>query len=177
MFLLSVLNMLETEEEQHKFRFIYEQYKDLVMYLALERVHDYGLAEDVCQETFLAVARNLNKLDETNAKATKAYVAAIATGKAINAFHKEQTRQRISLDEVGSADVPDENAFTRFETMELKNAVNRLPEEDRMYLYLTYSFGYTSKEIGKMMNVTPETVRKHLQRARQQLKKMMEEGL
>ena len=54
--------------------------------------------------------------------------------------------------------------------------VMRLPPKYRVPLYLYHYEGYSVQEIGKLLHMNPSTVRTRLSRARETLKKQLEEG-
>ena len=45
------------------FNCVYEQYVDLVYYTAYDVIHDYHLAQDVCQEVFEKMFFHVNELE------------------------------------------------------------------------------------------------------------------
>ena len=50
------------------FNYVYYRYVDLAHYVANSVVHDYHLAQDVCQEIFIKLYLNINGLDEERVK-------------------------------------------------------------------------------------------------------------
>ena len=62
--------------------------------------------------------------------------------------------------------------FTAQENIVL-DAVAALPLKYRQVVYLHYIEGYTSVEIGKLLNINPNTVLSQLSRARTQLKEAL----
>jgi len=52
----------------------------------------------------------------------------------------------------------------------------QLPAEERACIHLFYYEGYSTKEIARIMKTAPGTVRSRLSRARQRLKKLLENG-
>ena len=55
------------------------------------------------------------------------------------------------------------------------NAVMQLPEKYRVAVHLFYYEGYSVEEIGKMTDTKPSTVKSHLYRAREALRKVLKE--
>ncbi|HIT88935.1 MAG TPA: sigma-70 family RNA polymerase sigma factor [Candidatus Merdenecus merdavium] len=51
-----------TKEE--KFDQVYYQYKNLIMKVALDRLHDYHIAQEICQQTFLEYYVHIDRLEE-----------------------------------------------------------------------------------------------------------------
>lgn len=86
--MLLFLTMIDKEEDRSKFVQIYERYACFMWFLANERLHDAGLAEDAVQEAFLALTRHMDKVGEVNSAATKNFLATIVKNKAIDMVRK-----------------------------------------------------------------------------------------
>lgn len=56
------ISMLETEEQQDKFSYIYQNYVGFMYHVAKEVVKEHYLAEDVVHETFLQLIRIIDKV-------------------------------------------------------------------------------------------------------------------
>ena len=84
------LSMLDSEEEKSKFVLIYEKYRYFLWYLANEKLQDAFLAEDAVQETFLALTRHLDKVDEVDSVRTRNFVATIVKSKAIDMIRRKK---------------------------------------------------------------------------------------
>lgn len=54
--------------ERESFNRIYKQYYKLVIHVAFDLLHDYDLAEDVCQEVFVKFHKKIEGLDEDKLK-------------------------------------------------------------------------------------------------------------
>ena len=65
------LALLDTQEEQEKFREIYENYRHFMWYIAQQKLKDTHLAEDAVQEAFLALTRHLDKVEDAHSPRTK----------------------------------------------------------------------------------------------------------
>ena len=55
------------------------------------------------------------------------------------------------------------------------NAVMQLPDKYRTAVHLFYYEGYSVEEIGKMTDTNPSTVKSHLHRAREALRRVLKE--
>jgi RNA polymerase sigma-70 factor (ECF subfamily) len=67
--------------------------------------------------------------------------------------------------------------FDRLEAaLELKEALNTLPEDRRQLIEMAELEGMTSKELATLLNLTPENVRQRLSRSRRELKDFFEEA-
>ena len=63
--------MIDAEEDKQKFAILYETYRHLMMKVALNVLKDTFLAEDAVHEAFIKIAKNMEKIGEIDATATK----------------------------------------------------------------------------------------------------------
>ena len=56
----------------------------------------------------------------------------------------------------------------------LADAIAKLPPTQRECVILHFHYGYSTREIGKMMNCTQHAIQKHIWRAKQNLKEELE---
>ena len=176
MVIFPFLEMLENEEDKSRFKQLYDEYRDMVMFIGLKYLkNNFALAEDACHDVFTYLAAHFEKIDdEIQASRTKNFVATLARGTAINLFHKEFNPKHEYLEELENFDISDDNALNRFDKVEMKMAMEKLPEEDQTYIILSGVFGYTSAEIGEAFDLKPATVRKHLQLSKAKMRKDLE---
>ena len=170
------LDLVDTEPEKSKFQQLYYKYIDLFMWIAMDKLKNHYLAEEAVQDAFLYIAKNFDKVGDVESKVTKGYLCTIIQGFAINKFNKENKAIHLFLEdeEFTTFNYDDEKFFNSLDAVELKIAVNSLPDDSRNYLYLTYVYGYTSKEIGEMYNISSNLVRKKIQFAKKDVRKYYE---
>ena len=63
--------MVDTTEEKRKFVILYENYRYLMLKVAVDILHDYQLAEDAVQEAFVRVAKHMENVGQPEETATK----------------------------------------------------------------------------------------------------------
>lgn len=168
------LSMLDSPEEQTKFRRFYEKYVGLVLWISGTRLrNNQAIAEECAQETFLYLAKNFSKIDEIESGQTKAYVAVVATTYAIKWFHQEfepvPFKAEINME---YEDVGDELRI--YDTYELKEAVDQLEDDTKMIVYLKYAHGLSVPEINEMCRMSEYMIRKKLREARAKIKEYIE---
>ena len=155
------LNLLDTQSEKDKFANLYDKYKNLLYWISYGKTKSSQDAEECVQETFFYVAKHFEKIGDVNSSKTKGYLATIVTGFSIDIYNN--MTQNLSY-------------FDNIETFELSCAIeNVLSEEEKIYVYLKYVYGYKSTEIAEIYNVTDISVRKKIERAKAKLKKYFEE--
>lgn len=176
--MIAFLDLLDTQEEKNKFEQLYHKYSNLLMWIAMKMLNDKHSAEEVVQDAFLYIAMNFHKIGKIDSKMTKSYLCAVVKGFAINKYNKENKVINLSEETGEWADLSanDEKFLNSLDEIELKDAINCLSDESKNYLYLTYVYGYTSKEIAEMYHISPELVRKKIQFAKRDVKKYYESG-
>lgn len=139
-------------------------YSDTVFRIAWQYVGNRADAEDVVQDVFLKL---LNKRPALQGDKLKAWLIRV-TINACKDFLRAAKRRREALSRTFFAELPPDTAYV-FE--ELSN----LPAKDRDALYLHYYEGYTAREIADIVGDSERAVTKRIGRAREKLKKLLEE--
>lgn len=171
--MIAFFNVIENNEDKNVFILLYEKYKNLVIWIALKHLgNNMHLAEECLQETFMYIAKNFSKISDIESPSTKKYIATIADAFAIKIYHKEN-KFDIADCEYELENPDNKFDFNSFETIELKSAIDNLPERERSFLWLKYIYGYKSKEIAEIYDISDALVRKTIQLAKMHLKKIM----
>ena len=150
--------------DPHAFARLYEMiYKDLYRcaFYTLKNSHD---AEDMVSDAVTDAFRQIRSLRQPDA--FKAWMFQILTNKCKRKL-KSYLNKTAPLPEDLPCVMPDLN-----EKADVRNAFFALDSEDRMILALNLFAGYTSREIGELMDMNDNTVRSRQSRA---LKKMQEQ--
>ena len=80
-----------------------EQYQNLVFSICLKMTGDYFTAEDLAQDTFIAVYKNFDRFDGNN---EKTWICRIATNKCID-YLKAAARKEVALDDETAESISD----------------------------------------------------------------------
>ena len=131
---------------------IYEEYFDRVYYKVLSVVKNDDDAEDICQETFISVYKNLSKFREESNIYT--WIYRIAINKTYDFFKKRKVEFEIN-DEVLS--LPED---VNFDTkVILQEKLKLISEKEREIVILKDIYGYKLKEIAEIKNMNLSTVK------------------
>lgn len=170
------LEYLNTEQERENFKKLYRQYKNLLFWIARSKTNSDEDAEDCVQETFAYVAKHFDKIDCIESNRTKCYLATIVEGFAIDIYNKVQKESDINF----SSSLSTDNNFGEYNKIELLSVFEKtLNEEDKVYFYLKYIYGYSSSEIAEIYDIKDTYIRKRLQYSKEKMRKALKgtEGL
>lgn len=139
------------------------------------------LAEDTFQTTFMTVYQKAETFEE--GKRFKPWLYAIATNQAIDASRKRKRRQTISLEnewdngessaKAGSLrdvlesnnEKPDSSAMMDEKKVQVRKAIDTLPENLRQVLLLAYFHEFKYQEISEVLEIPLGTVKSRLHAA------------
>ncbi len=173
------LSLLDTQEQQDKFEYLYNRYKGLMFYVAFSVANDHFLAEDIVHEAFLRLGRIIDDVRLDDERETKRFLKVTTHNLAIDQLRKLHNTQSWSNDalefKMDEDTVPDpetvvidQDAFER-----LISRVGSMDEIYRTPLSLRIQ-GYKILEIADLLEINPQTVKVRLYRARKILIAEME---
>lgn len=146
------------------------RFQDMAFACAFAVLGDVYLAQDTAQEAFVVAWQKLSQLREPAAFA--GWFKRIVLTQC-NRLTRSKRLQILPLDEHLNASVdPGPHAAAEREDLLTKvlEAINALPEKERLVTTLFYVNGYTQTDIGDFLEVPISTVNKRLYSARQRLK-------
>ena len=131
---------------------IYEEYFDRVYYKVLSVVKNDDDAEDICQETFISVYKNLSKFREESNIYT--WIYRIAINKTYDFFKKRKLEFEINDDVLS---LPEDITFDTKVILEEK--LKLISEKEKEIVILKDIYGYKLKEIAEIKNMNLSTVK------------------
>lgn len=131
---------------------IYEEYFDRVYYKVLSVVKNDDDAEDICQETFISVYKNLSKFREESNIYT--WIYRIAINKTYDFFKKRKVEFEINDDVLSLPE--DVNFDTK---VILQEKLKLISDKEREIVILKDIYGYKLKEIAEMKDMNLSTVK------------------
>ena len=145
------------------------KYENTLFRTALAILGDVQEAEDAVQDAYL---RYLEKRPELrDGEHEKAWLLKVTANRCKSTLRTRKRHPAVELLDIYPA--PEEEG-----SRELMEAILTLPANQRLAVHLHYYEGYTSEEIGAILGQRPGTVRSHLSRARDALRRYLleEEG-
>jgi len=149
------------------------------LYSYLYRLCGHGqTAEDLTQETFLKIYKNLKKIDPDGNFSS--YIFTIATHVAYDFFRKKKHVQELFILDDPESDIEtitEEHAYTIVEKIEnsefIEKALSQLKTEYKTVLLLFYKEDFSYETIAKTLHIPLNTVKTYLHRAKRALKEVL----
>lgn len=137
------------------------------------RVADDHVADDLLQETFVRVHRNLSTLQETDRLA--AWVYQIARN-VIHDHHRQASRTTLSLADDPAEEVDERSCCLRSRAGEwLEGMIGQLPDGYREAVQLSEIDGLPQQEVADRLGLSLSGAKSRIQRGRVMLKGLLEE--
>ena len=146
---------------------LYEAYADMIYRLALVRTRNRADAEDVLQDVFFRCLRRQPVFRDQEHQ--KAWLITAAINSSNSLLTRADRRHGAGEEPLALLSTEDDTDDTVY------RAVMDLPEKYRTAVHLFYYEGYSVEEIGRMTDTKPATVKSHLHRAREALRRVLKE--
>ena len=164
------------------FEVLVQKHQNSIHALAWRKIGDFHIAEEITQDTFLQVYKNLSQLKNPNQLSGWMYV--IANRLCLKWLEKNkpvmQSLEDTPVEEIERASYTHhvaeqrEREDTEHRHELVKKLLTKLPESERTVVTLYYLGKMTTKEISKFLGVSVNTITSRLQRARKRLQEQQE---
>ncbi len=155
---------------------IYKDYFQYVFSYLLSFTNNPEIAEELTQETFYSVIKNIHKFQ--NNSSLKTWIYKIAKNKLIDYYKKIKKIQNMDIDEVSEKFLLinsfEEEYADREELINVYKRIHRLDEKSKEVVYLRIKCEFNFKEIGNIMGKSEEWARITFYRAKIKLKEDFE---
>ena len=166
---------------------LYDRYGRLVYSLAYQIVYDEAVAEDITQEVFLQVWNKASSYQNELGKVST-WLTSVARHRAIDSLRRSRVRSeshQVIWDEPDDADGPEwtdpQNIEAQVEqTLQsrvVRQAIGKLPKEQRQALALAYFQGLSHQEIAEITGEPLGTIKTRIRLAMQKLRESLEASL
>lgn len=145
-----------------------------VAFAILGDPHD---AEDVVQEAFMKVFRTIDQVRDE--QAFRAWVARITANQARDLIRRKSLQRslpdRLQASEDPRFDGPDDEVLRHEASLEVQQAIDMLPPQQRAAVLLYYSEEFTTKEVADLLGKPAGSVRRLLSDAYSSLRRLLKE--
>ena len=155
------------------YKYLYLHYRGSLYNIIIQIIPDPENANDVLQELFITVWKNIDKYDAQKGR-LYTWLFKLARNTAINKTRSKIYKSSLKNDSISNYvnDIDEKNAFQQnINHIGLRKEVSRLKEELKAVLELSFFNGFTQEEIAKALNIPLGTVKTRLRNAVIELRK------
>ncbi len=167
------LVLLLKQRSQHVFSYLYDNYAGALLTIIRNIVSDEELANDVLQEVFVKVWKQIESYDSTKGRLFT-WMLNIARNASIDTIRSkgyQNSQQNRELTE--DVYIAGGTSEMRIDQIGLRKVVHSLKQEYKVLVELSYFQGYTQDEIAKMLGIPLGTVKTRLRTALIQLREII----
>lgn len=181
------LAKLALKGDQRAFAELVELYQDKLFHMAYRMLNNRQEAEDIVQDTFLRVYKNLDKYDENLKFST--WIYRIATNLCIDRLRKRKPSYSLDAESSehegldGYSMIPSDNRTPESEVLLTETqrivhqAIETLPPKYKTIMMLRYIQDMSLQEIGDVLDMPVTTIKTRVHRGRDFLRKKLEHKL
>lgn len=168
-----------TQRDQKAFHWLYDQYSPALYGVVLKIVRDDELAQDLVQDIFIKIWKNLDSYDSDKGRLFT-WLLNIARNTAIDSLRSKRSSQQAGTvgaihpdsDSVHIIDRQHHTNQPSTDTIGMRQLVEQLRPERKQLIDLVYFEGYTHEEAAEALNLPIGTVKTRVRSALQELKKI-----
>lgn len=170
------LVFLLKERNQKAFSYLYDKYAGALNSIVLNVVNDAVLAEDVLQEVFVKIWKQIEQYDSSKGKLFT-WMLNIARNASIDVRRSKAFQNNSKNNEIDdSNELFGGVSITKFDDIGLKKVVHQLKDEYKILIELAYFQGFTQDEMSKMLGIPLGTIKTRLRAALTLLKQHFKEN-
>ena len=175
--MLIYLSMIDIDSDRSEFERIYQQHGEKIFRKTLYILRNQQDTEDVMQEVWIKVAKNIALFRDKDDAVVFAYIMKIASNQAMSFFRKNKVSEVTFSEEEIDTVVCDDTIFSQCEQVEIEEisaCFSELPEIYRDVLSLYFFHQHSTEQIAKLLDLNPSTVGSRLTRGRKKLIQLLE---
>ena len=159
------------------FNLLMEKYQEKVYWVIRRMVIDHESSDDIAQETFVKVWKNLDKFKGESKLYT--WIYRIATNEALTHLRKKKRRFFLPIGDVENELVSTLEADTYYSgdeiQLKLQKAILTLPEKQRLVFNMKYFEELKFREIAEVLEVTVGSLKAQYHHAVKKIEKYLKE--
>jgi RNA polymerase sigma factor (sigma-70 family) len=168
----NLLRSYALEGSEAAFSELVKRYANLVYSVALRKVEDPALAQDLTQQVFSALGRKARGLPQSVVLSAWLHRATCyAAGQELRSQHRRRAREQAALEmNLQNSDVEPDWSHIR---PELDDALNELGGPDREAILLRYFDQRSLAQLGAALRISEDAARKRVDRALERLRDLL----
>lgn len=169
---------MDREENNFILEKLMIDYGNELVRLAFSYVKDAEIAKDMVQNTFIKCYKNLDSFRFDAQIKTWLYRITINECKDyLKSWNYKMVHVKSFINETAKSILPstEKTVLDKYNNKEIKDTIFSLPKVYREVVYLYYYDSLTTEEIANVLDVSVNTVKTRLRRAKQRLESMIKE--
>ena len=171
-----LLDLIDDPDDLQLFLSLVGTYESSLLKYAFNLLKDYHMAEDVLQDVWVKLARNVSSLHNKEERGVKNYLFIAVKHKVIDTIEKERKINTATLDFLEN--MKDARASKEIDDLAAHDLVikvlQQIPDKYSDVLYLHLVVGFTEKEIADSLDIKINTLRQQIYRGRQMFAEIYE---
>jgi len=163
--------LLKAKDNQ-AFSYLYDNYAGALCGVVKQIVGDMELANDVLQEVFVSIWRKIDTYDASKGRLFT-WMLNIARNAAIDKTRSKNYQVGLKVQSFDGNEYNHPVVRPGFDDFGLKKQLQKLKDEQRLLVDLSYYQGYTHDQIAKALNIPLGTVKTRLRSALSQLRTLL----
>ena len=184
--LLWMILSIENEEDRRFAEMLYEKYYSLIrntIYGILKKNDDE--LKELVQDVLVKLIENISLLNSFNTPVLNSYIYVTSKNIALNYIKRRNKKASLTYfgedDDIRDSIVDNsrtpENLFIIGENQKnIKKVLDQLPEKYKLFLQFKYFDEKSDKEIAKIFDIAPDSVKVYVSRARKMAYQIFKEG-
>lgn len=170
---------LTQDGDESAFGILYDGYYDRVLNYAFRRVLDYEVAQDVCANVFMAVAKNIKNFTYYHENSFAAWIFRIASNEVNQYFRKANKYKSVDIEDYHQI-LPDkresiEDQLSKHQDfVRVHSYMKELKPKQQTIIDLFYFEGMSHKSIAEVVGMKEGAVRVTLHRALENVRNQIE---
>jgi RNA polymerase sigma factor (sigma-70 family) len=163
------------QQNDQAFSYLYDNYSPALFGIINQIVSDKETATDVLQDVFINIWRKISSYNDTKGRLFT-WMLNIARNAAIDKIRSRPYQDSLknqSLEETVNSTAVNPSTYPQINDIGLKKLVNKLREEYRVLIDLSYFQGFTHEEIAKLLDIPLGTVKTRIRSALIQLRTLI----
>lgn len=145
----------------NSFKIIFLKYYEMLHRFIWMRIHDHEITRDILQDVFTRVWDHRDRLNEN--KSIKAYLYQISNNLVIDMIRKDKSKENfLKISQSLNYYEKEDQYYT---SIDIQEAMNRLPEKLRLIVILSRFEGLNYMEIAEICHVSFQTISYRLNKA------------
>ncbi len=173
----AVILAIDSEDDRAYMTMLYREYRALMLKIAWTYSKERADVEDIVSESCTSLIVNIDRIRSFERNALRTYIVTTVRNAAIDLCRKHQRANAhfLHVDDEVIDSVADKTSIEkrielRDEIEQVRNAIHCLPLKEQDVLRLKYQQGMNDREIAPLVGLSESSVRKYIQRAREQLR-------